>query len=503
MLEPISKMSKSVVINDSNIFIEINNINDNLIKEMPMQVKNLLKTRMYDYKYVYTFAKYKDILTSRVIEKLLDNPQNIVSNLDESIEKYLIFKINHEYKASIKAVCEHIAAIPTAEQKSPEWFKQREGLISASDAGYFLKTCGAGKALDTLKIKVGLKFYPASNAKPLVHGNTYEDVVRAIYESRHGVVVSEYGLLNSRVNCIGASPDGIVTDVTLGTFDAISRYGRLLEIKNPYSREIDDKIKPDYMIQILQQQFTTNIPICDFVEATIVDVHCNTLGMQYKPYLTIDEMLADRLDLSNPTHQKRIKNTNIPSINLNKFGNEKGLVISFSKVISEGDVRNKYIPYPLAANYEKGVIEQWIIDKASELLVDGWVKSSVRYWRLDVYSEKTVVYDEVLYESSYVPHLQDVWKVIQKCRTLSTKGQELVDYIDELPNQKDSPFYNNSMASKRKKANTKVKTATAAAAAISVAPAISSDDEYSNSVVDSESRVDSASTDNEDVTYDI
>jgi hypothetical protein len=171
--------------------------------------------------------------------------------------------------------------------------------------------------------------------------------------------------------------------------------------------------------------------------------------MQNKPYRTLDEMLSDCLDLSKPAHVKRIKNTNIPQSNLNKFGNEKGVVVSFNKVITEGDVRNKYVMYPLDAKYEKASIEDWINDLVNKLGEEKWCKTGVRYWRLDVYSEKTVVYDEVLYESSYVPHLQKVWDVIEKCREIKGNKGKLSEYIDNLPSQSESPFYNDSLAKKK------------------------------------------------------
>ena len=76
----------------------------------------------------------------------------------------------------IKTRITAIENIPVIEQKTPEWFKMRESMISASDAGYFLNKCGLSKAIDALKIKIGLKHYTNSNAPPLMHGNTYEDV---------------------------------------------------------------------------------------------------------------------------------------------------------------------------------------------------------------------------------------------------------------------------------------------------------------------------------------
>jgi hypothetical protein len=388
---------------------------------------------MYNYGYLYTIQYYRDILATKAETEGISL---------ELVNKYLIKLANKEYFPKIIKQCESIAAIPIIEQKTPEWFKQRETMISASDAGYFLKQCGIARAVDTLRLKLGLKSFPSSNAKSLMHGNTYEDVARAIYESRNAVSVTEYGIISSPTACIGASPDGIVTKCHKNTFECQSKYGRLLEIKNPYSREIDTKIKPEYMIQILQQQYTTQLPICDFVETTIVDVNCNTEGSSYKPYTNLDELLADKLDLSNPLSQQRIKNNNIPIDNLNRFGNEKGILACYSKKFGDGDIRNRYELYPLNSPYVKETIEKWLIDTNGDQFKDGYQLSGVRYWRLDVYSIKTVIYDQTLYEKSYIPQLCEVWNIITKCRNIQISGGDVVSYIDEIQNDSNSPLYN-------------------------------------------------------------
>jgi len=373
-------------------------------------------------------------------------------NIEQSIvEQYILNKMKTDYFPNIRKRCAEIAALPLIEQKTPDWFLQRERMISASDAGYFLKKCGVSKAVDSLKIKVGLKKYVNSNAPPLMHGNTYEDVARAIYESRNNLSVTEYGILNSPTECIGASPDGIVTNCDKDTYECQSKFGRLLEIKCPYSREIDNTIKPEYMVQILQQQYTTQIPICDFVELTIVDAYCNTSNSNYKPYMNLDEMLADKLEKEIPSWEKRIKNKNIPNENLNKFGNEKGLVIWYKKHISECDTRNKYIMYPLAFEYEKLAIEKWIVDTNSELWSQGFMYVSTKFWRLDVYSEKTVVYDQKTFEGEYIPKLCEIWDVIVKCNAMRVKGQNVANYIEEQEANKDSPFYNENKRKKKAK----------------------------------------------------
>ena len=403
---------------------------------------NLSLNNMYNNKYLYSLNSYKNTILKE------SKPIGIESSL---VDEYLLNLMKTEYFPEVRKCIEYIESLPLVEQKTPEWFRLREGMISASDAGYFLKKCGVARAINSLKIKVGLTSYVSSSAPPLMHGNTYEDVARAIYESRNCVSVTEFGILNSPTLCIGASPDGIVTNCHKDTYECQSKYGRLLEIKCPYSREIDNTIKPEYMVQILQQQYTTQLPICDFVELTIVDAYCNTTNNNYKPYTNLSEMLEDKLDKENPNWESRIKNKNIPSDNLNKFGNEKGLIIWYKKKITEVDTRNKYIMYPLTGLYDKLTIEKWIVDTNSDQFKDGYKYVCCKYWRLDIYSEKTVIYDQNKFEGEYVPLLCNVWDIITNCNSLKIEGGDVSNYIEEIEKDKDSPFYNENKIKKKAK----------------------------------------------------
>lgn len=428
-----------------------------------------LSTKMHNGNYKYTLGKYRlallDLITkyqqqyqqsSNTTGKTTSPLEAIIAAITPNdIDQFLIKQMHTEYHPIIMQRVAEIAAIPLVEQKSPEWFRLREDMISASDAGYFLKKCGPARATHTLLLKLGLKTYPNSGAASLMHGNTYEDVSRAIYESRNQVEVAEYGILSSPTACIGASPDGVVVRCLADTYECQSRLGRLLEIKNPYSREIDETIKPEYMVQILQQQYTTQLPVCDFVETTIVDKYSTTSAGNYKAYTTLEEMLADQLDLTNPAAKSRIKNRNIPPSNLNKFGNEKGLLVWYQKIISASDVRNKYIMYPLAIPYQQLEIEKWIIDTNSTQFQNGFIFKEIKFWRLDVYAEKTVVYDQALFQGDYIPRLCEIWNVICKCRDMQKAGNvDMTAYIEDMENHKDNPFYNENKRKKKLKSTT-------------------------------------------------
>ena len=91
------------------------------------------------------------------------------------------------------------------------------------------------------------------------------------------------------------------------------------------------------------------------------------------------------------------------------------------------------------SRYKFTTIRKWIIFK------------EVKYWRLMVYSEKTVVYDQKTYEGDYIPRLCDVWGVINKCREIIARGDNVENYVEDLENRKDSPFYNENKRKKKPK----------------------------------------------------
>ena len=126
-----------------------------ILEKVCSQIPFPLLTSMYEGCYKWTLNKYREIL-GLVIQKNNANPLIATLN-NKDIDEYLLWKVKTQYHPVIISNTEKIASIPIVEQKSPEWFKLREGMISASDAGYFLKKCGPGRAMDTLKIKIGVK----------------------------------------------------------------------------------------------------------------------------------------------------------------------------------------------------------------------------------------------------------------------------------------------------------------------------------------------------------
>lgn len=391
------------------------------------------KNNIHNGQYIYTLLEYKNLIQEKLDEykdqsnkDSKDSKKRIIckkGDYSKAIDIYFQSKISSYYLPKIFEKIETFNSIEHIEQKSLEWLEERRQLIAASESGYLLGIKGVGTMLNYLCCKIGLPNNQDKLAymESIQHGNIFEDVSRMIYESRNNVIVQEYGLIKSKKNPIlGASPDGIVIkSLDVSNF---SRVGRLVEIKNPYKYDPSDEIKPEYQIQILQQQYVLDSPICDFVKTNIVGANVNseTLVQGFTPYQTLDQLLSDKY-IQNSNFP--IQNANIPIENINSKGMEKGILISYKDVIS-GDI--KVLIYPITIPYIKENILEWIKKNKDELLKNGFNSQTIRiqYWYVAKYFEKTVIYDEDLFEKHYLPRLELIWQLVKYLREIKDKHIE-------------------------------------------------------------------------------
>lgn len=150
--------------------------------------------------------------------------------------------------------------LPKIEQKSEEWYRIRENLITASDFAQALGHGKFGNQNDIIKKKVRPVDESAnSKLNPFFKwGNMFEPLACKIYSlMHHNVKVHEFGLIRHETRqYFGASPDGI-TD-----------YGVMLEIKCPYKRKIEagGEVPKQYYYQIQGQLEVCGLTDCDYFE---------------------------------------------------------------------------------------------------------------------------------------------------------------------------------------------------------------------------------------------
>ena len=140
-----------------------------------------------------------------------------------------------------------------ADQRSPEWLKKREELITASDVASAIGDNHYESPDSFIKKKV-LKTQWAGNAAT-EHGTRLEPIVREMYDQRYGKKTHEIGLvLHPVYPFLGGSADGITED------------GILLEIKCPLTRKIEPKVPKYYLPQIQLLLELLDCEECDFVQ---------------------------------------------------------------------------------------------------------------------------------------------------------------------------------------------------------------------------------------------
>jgi len=146
--------------------------------------------------------------------------------------------------------------IPQFEQRSEEWFKQRENAITASDIPTVLGENSYKRPWNLLVDKCN------ANPKPFVGndhtrwGQHYEDIAIEKYAERYNKKVLFFGLImHPDYPWLGGSPDGITTD------------GILLEVKCPPKREIImGEIPHHYRSQVLLNMEVCNLDTAHFIE---------------------------------------------------------------------------------------------------------------------------------------------------------------------------------------------------------------------------------------------
>ena len=166
---------------------------------------------------------------------------------------------------------EKILSLPQVPQRTQAWYAQGKSVLTASEFATIYGTERAVRQLALQKIQP-----PAASSTnrlaclthemgPFDWGIRFEPVVKMILEERWGAKILEAGrLLHPTDPLLAASPDGLILD---STDDA--RVGRLLEIKCPITREINQTIPFEYWCQMQIQMEVTGIDECEYVEVKL------------------------------------------------------------------------------------------------------------------------------------------------------------------------------------------------------------------------------------------
>jgi|UniRef100_A0A6C0BYG7 hypothetical protein len=342
------------------------------------------------------YYKYEDF-NDRVYEHTNEIMMNLYNNLIEVFEDinmydfimeginiyFNLIGVPRSYKDSILTTpkkernlakhLDHLREIPQPQQRTDDWFQFRWNRITASSAWKILDSQASINQFIYGKCKpIDKSKYSKVNINSATHhGHKYEEVSVILYENMYNTKIEEFGCIPSaKCECIGASPDGI------NVKRSNPRFGRLLEIKNPVSREITGIPKKSYWIQMQIQMYVTELPECDFLETS------------FKAYESEEQFLEDG------------------TFNKTKDGKQKGIVVCFN---NGTEPIYKYPPI----NISQKNFDDWLEKTIEENTNLSWVCNT--YWKLDSFSCILVPYNEK-WMLSVIPKFKKIWDTILKER---------------------------------------------------------------------------------------
>lgn len=306
--------------------------------------------------------------------------------------------------AEVTKKIEYLKSIPQEEQRTAGWYIFRNKLITASAAWKVFKSESCVNQLIYEKCKpLSISITSASSLgeiddmddvernkeqiiveksfvntnSPLHWGQKYEKLSVMLYEARNNTKVGEFGCIkHPKYDFLGASPDGINVD------PCSPLYGRMLEIKNIFNREITGIPIEEYWIQTQLQMQVCDCDECDFLETC------------FKEYEDEAAFLHDSCS------------DNDAEFYLTSARMTKGVIAYF---IKDGKPFYEYAPLYLTHTcYDKWCEE--IIDKNAGIT---WLKNI--YWHLSEYSCVLIRKNDIWFESA-IKKIETVWNTILRER---------------------------------------------------------------------------------------
>ncbi len=271
---------------------------------------------------------------------------------------------------------EYLQHIPQPEQRTPEWYEFRYNHLTASNIWKTFLTESTRNQLIFEKCQpLNMDKYSGPSASslesPLHWGQKYEPLSVMLYEKIYSTKVSDFGCLpHPTLSCLAASPDGI------NTLETSNRYGRMLEIKNIYNRDITGIPKLEYWVQMQVQMEVCDLNECDFLET------------RFYEYETEEDFEEDG--------------------NFQQSSNDKlkGIMICF---MINGFPKYEYSPLGLSRE-DHELWKEKIMEKHSD---HTWLKNI--YWRLEEQSCVLVLRNKEWFNKA-VLHMSDLWDIVKKER---------------------------------------------------------------------------------------
>jgi len=400
------------------------------IKDIISIVENLDDDYEYDnikelnnYVYdnlIFIYPEFNKELFKKTMNKLLKLKYVIDRNRFIPIHNLDKIEIPENQNELVEHV-EYIANLPQPEQRTEEWFKMRENMLTASTAAQIIgkNPYPKQKPEDLILEKVfGKEFI---DNEYVHHGKKYEEIATMIYENIYNIKVNEYGLIpHPDYKFLGASPDGIATYKTLDNKFS-NMIGRMLEIKCPYTRKIKVKGKVNggicphyYWCQVQQQLECCDLDKCDFWQCSIVEYDNRNEWLK--------DDTTDKINTEEQNQEKLLLNTC-----------RKGCIIQLQpKDIKFDEFKSVYI-YPEEVDMTCAEYEQWVLEIISDFhnskYYKDYVFDRILYWKL-VKSHNVVIERDTKWFEENLPKYNELWDRIKFYRANPKEAEKLKNKVN-------------------------------------------------------------------------
>jgi len=339
--------------------------------------------------YITTFHTERSINTDEMFYQ--DETEN--NNLDEVQKNHYL----EDNKNIILNKIQKLREMPQPVQRTPEWYKFRWNLITASNAWkafgsqstinqLIYEKCQPLKDFNNETLDYEIKMV---NTNTTLHwGQKYEPMSVMIYEEMYDSKVEDFGCIqHPNYNFLGASPDGIVINSNTG------RFGRMLEIKNIVNREITGIPKKEYWIQTQLQMEVCDLNECDFLETKFVEY-------------------PDFQSYCNDSSVSKINGEEFNSFVTTKNGNYKGIIIHF--YMNDGSPFYAYMPLNIWTPKD---VHEWEENTLDKYQSNPYNYSYIKYiyWKLEKISCVLVLRNNDWFKN-IIEQLENIWKIIEEER---------------------------------------------------------------------------------------
>ena len=352
-------------------------------------------------------SSLSDNIYTQIVEKynLVDKEDDLSMSRKLYFQSYVMNAIHKkvlDYENRIKnridivEKVERLKLLKLPEQRSEEWYKIREGILTASslaDAigeGHFcprdeliMQKCGGPRGSVPFEI--------------VEWGVMYEPVATSFYEKMNQLTILEFGLVpHPTFKIFGASPDGIC-DVN----SPPEYVGRMLEIKCPPRRVFTKEVPRHYWMQMQGQLESCDLEECDFLQVKFIE------------YFTEQDYIEDIYLVNDKVKEGYSSNSFV-----------KGLLIAFIKDNPEGNPTIQYEYCDFESSYDS--LKAWS-EKSINDYNDGdfkYDRVKLHWWKIERY-ECTLVGRDRDWWLDTQPKIIDFWEDVLHYREVGI--QELID----------------------------------------------------------------------------